>query len=253
MAKYLDELQQCVDPQDNDKILIFDESEGAQENKSKFALRSHFLSHLHTGVYSEVAHVHSGYEEELSNQRTVNIGDSVSASQQCNLYFFSDIIGQPYATRLWCSPGYTSWFTIYNVGMPVWIEATNPSTSYSIQLNNNPAGNGLATGWLTYSSSITTKEEKVPISKPVQKVKQLRGETFTWKDPDFPAKDGIADTGLYLEDIEALGLPGLVEECKVKDKPDKTYKAINMTKLIPVLVEAIKELSTRVEALENPK
>jgi len=251
MSKYLDELQQCIDPQDSDKMLIFDESEGSQPNKSKFCLRSHFLSHLHTGVYSPVAHVHTGYEEELSNQRSVNIGDAVSASLQCNLYFFSDIVGNPYATRFFASPGYQSWFTVYNTGMPVWIEALSPATAYSLQLANNPAGNGLAAGWLTYACSINTKKERVPITTPVEKVKSLRGETFRWDDPDFPDKNGIEDTGMYLEDIEALGLPGLVEECQVRDKPGKTFKALNTTKLIPVLIEAIKSLTARVEALEN--
>jgi hypothetical protein len=253
MSKYLDELQQCIDPQDNDKILIFDVSEGSQENRSKFSLRSHFLSHLHTGVYSEVSHTHSGFEEELSNQRSVNIGDAVAASSQCNLYFFSDALGNPYAARLFASPGFQSWFTIYNTGQPVWIESLSPSTSYSIQLNNNPAGNGLATGWLTYSCSVHNKKERVPISAPVEKVRSLRGETFVWNDPDFPEKNNIPDTGIYLEDLEALGLPGLTEECQVKDKPGRTFKAMNTTKLIPVLIEAVKELTTRIEALENTK
>ena len=53
----------------------------------------------------------------------------------------------------------------------------------------------------------------------------------------------MLDTGVVAQEIEALGLPGVTT---VRD--DGTH-AVNYEKLIPLLIEAIKELSNKVDAL----
>jgi len=47
------------------------------------------------------------------------------------------------------------------------------------------------------------------------------------------------------QEVEALGLPGIVTT------RDNGYKAVRYEKLVPLLIEAIKELSDKVEALEQ--
>ena len=54
---------------------------------------------------------------------------------------------------------------------------------------------------------------------------------------------GSADTGVIAQEIEALGLPG------VTTRRDAGTKAVRDDRLIPVLIEAIKELSAKVDAL----
>ena len=49
--------------------------------------------------------------------------------------------------------------------------------------------------------------------------------------------------GVIAQEIDALGLPGMVD---VRD--DGTY-AISYNRIIPLLIEAIKELSDKVDAL----
>ena len=59
-------------------------------------------------------------------------------------------------------------------------------------------------------------------------------------------EDGHSDdTGVIAQDIEKMNLPGVVVT-----RPDG-IKAVRYERLIPVLIEAIKELSTRVAALES--
>ena len=53
------------------------------------------------------------------------------------------------------------------------------------------------------------------------------------------------DTGVIAQEIEALGLPGITT-----NRTDGT-KAIRYEKLIPLLIEAVKELSAKVEVLEQ--
>ena len=50
---------------------------------------------------------------------------------------------------------------------------------------------------------------------------------------------------MIAQEVEALGLPGLVTT------RDNGYKAVRYEKLVPLLIEAIKELSDKVSALED--
>ena len=65
---------------------------------------------------------------------------------------------------------------------------------------------------------------------------------------------GKSDTGVIAQEIEALGLPNSTQ---IRDLSDAEgygeglteLKAVNYKKLIPLLIEAIKELSAKVDAL----
>ena len=66
---------------------------------------------------------------------------------------------------------------------------------------------------------------------------------FTWKEYRDQTPEGTQDTGVIAQEIEALGLPGLVRT------NEDGHKSVSYQKLIPVLIEAIKELSSKVDAL----
>ena len=98
------------------------------------------------------------------------------------------------------------------------------------------------------------KENITVISDAVQKVKTLKGITFTRK------KDSSEGTGLIAQDLEKV-LPQAVYEAEahfeknpisgetISELPE-TYKAIHYGNTVGLLVEAIKELSTKLEAAE---
>ena len=56
---------------------------------------------------------------------------------------------------------------------------------------------------------------------------------------------GEADTGVIAQEIEALGLPGITTT-----RADGT-KAVRYERLVPILIQAVKELSAKVTALEG--
>ena len=58
-------------------------------------------------------------------------------------------------------------------------------------------------------------------------------------------KRQIQDTGVIAQEVEALGLPN------VTTTRDDGTKAVRYDRLIPVLIEAVKELSAKVTALEG--
>ena len=94
-----------------------------------------------------------------------------------------------------------------------------------------------------YSSDKRLKDNITPIENPLAKVLSISGNTFNW---NAASKwEGKADTGVVAQEVEALGLPGLTDI-----REDGTH-AVRYEKLVPVLIEAIKELSAKVDNLEQ--
>ena len=96
------------------------------------------------------------------------------------------------------------------------------------------------------SSDENLKENLVAISNAVTKVGLVTGYTFDWKaDTGYDYLNSKADTGVIAQQIEALGLPGITTT------RDDGVKAVRYERLVPVLIEAVKELTARVKALES--
>ena len=94
-----------------------------------------------------------------------------------------------------------------------------------------------------YSSDKRLKDNITPIENPLAKVLSISGNTFNWNEAS--KWEGKADTGVVAQEVEALGLPGLTDI-----REDGTH-AVRYEKLVPVLIEAIKELSAKVDNLEQ--
>ena len=93
------------------------------------------------------------------------------------------------------------------------------------------------------SSDERLKDDIVPIPNALDKVLSISGNTFNWNAAS--SKEGQEDTGVIAQEIEKLGLPG------VTTIRETGTHAVNYEKLVPLLIEAIKELSTKVDALSN--
>jgi hypothetical protein len=128
-------------------------------------------------------------------------------------------------------------------------------TSANVQFNSigvgttasGTAGEIRATGDITafYSSDIRLKENITPISNALEKVKQISGNTYDWKEgyEEVHSHKGN-DVGVIAQEIEEI-LPQIVTN------RDTGFKAVQYEKIIPLLIEAIKELSTKIDRLEN--
>ena len=111
-------------------------------------------------------------------------------------------------------------------------------------------GTGTFTGDLIAfsSSDINLKENIKIIPNALDKVLSISGNTFNWKVglTDLVGHDnGEEDTGVIAQEVEALGLPGLTVT------RGDGIKAVDYEKLVPLLIEAIKELEARVKTLEG--
>ena len=92
------------------------------------------------------------------------------------------------------------------------------------------------------SSDKRLKDNIKPIEDPLAKILSISGNTFDWNEAS--GKEG-SDTGVIAQEVDALNLPGITT---IRD--DGTY-AVRYERLVPVLIEAIKELSAKVDNLEQ--
>jgi len=102
---------------------------------------------------------------------------------------------------------------------------------------------------IAFSTTISDerlKENIQPIEDALSKVSQLNGVTFTYK------ADGKESAGLIAQDVEKV-LPSAISEKQLPLKIDDgvEYKVLQYDQTIGLLVEAIKELTAKVEKLEN--
>ena len=108
-------------------------------------------------------------------------------------------------------------------------------------------GDGIFTGNITayYSSDISLKDNIRPIESAIFKVQQIRGVTFDWneKSNELQQEKGH-DVGLIAQEVEMV-LPEVIQIRK------DGIKAISYEKVVPLLVEAIKEQQTLIEDLSN--
>ena len=75
-------------------------------------------------------------------------------------------------------------------------------------------------------------------------VLKLRGVDFDWKEK----RDGVHDIGVIAQEVKKV-IPEVVQE--VKDLVEDTYLSVDYAKLVPVLIEAIKELKEEIDGLRK--
>lgn len=115
---------------------------------------------------------------------------------------------------------------------------------------SDPSGNMVAAGNVTAYSDPRLKENFKKINNPLYILEQLDGGTFTWKKdiPHIQGKAGKRDYGILADQVEKV-MPEIVTE-SIEIEGEK-YKTVAYEKLVPVLIEAIKELSNKIKELEG--
>ena len=121
----------------------------------------------------------------------------------------------------------------------------------NINAATNITGNTVITGILSvtdditafYSSDARLKDDIKPIEDPLAKVLSLSGNTYTWNEKSN--KEG-EDVGVIAQEVQEV----LPEAVTVRGDG---YLAVDYHKIIPLLVEAVKELTEKVQTLEQDK
>jgi hypothetical protein len=95
-----------------------------------------------------------------------------------------------------------------------------------------------------YSSDKRLKENVKNIESPLEKLNKINGVEFDWIEKQGVHGNKGHDIGVIAQEIEEV-LPEVVTT------RDNGYKAVKYEKIVPLLIEAIKELKTEIEELKN--
>ncbi|NQU87765.1 MAG: tail fiber domain-containing protein, partial [Mariniphaga sp.] len=159
----------------------------------------------------------------------------------------NNINGQSGANALYIKVGHPlhpvtgqQWEVTHVFGENVGISNVNPL--YTLDVN----GQVNASGGFSSFSDISFKKEISEISTPLEKILQLNGVEYNFKCEEYPEKN-FSDKrkiGLIAQDVEKI-IPGVVSTSM-----DGT-KSIFYSEIIPILIEAIKELQLQIAELQD--
>ena len=146
----------------------------------------------------------------------------------------------------------------YTAGTGITLTGTEFSIGQDVETTSNVQFNSLGIGTAApgtagliratndvvayYSSDKRLKENIKPIENALDKVSKLGGYEFDWNDKQ-DVYEGH-DIGVIAQEVEAV-FPELVTD------RDNGFKAVKYEKLVPALIEAIKELKAEVESLKS--
>ena len=104
-------------------------------------------------------------------------------------------------------------------------------------------------GYALYNiSDRRLKDNIVPITSSLDTIRKVQGVEFDWKNKT----DNKHDIGFIAQDIEAIPqLHPLINTQEFVDEPDKEYKVVAYEKLVPYLVESIKEQQGQINDLKE--
>ena len=122
------------------------------------------------------------------------------------------------------------------------IGASDIDDTYTLYTEGDIGASGNIVAYATSDEKL--KENIVEINDGLSLINQLRPVKFDWK-PDSPfGKLKETEYGLIAQEVEKV-LPLVVGDMKYD------YKGIDYEKIIPILISSIKELSNKVETLEE--
>jgi len=179
----------------------------------------------------------AGFEAYGSNQGTGYIYTGQSTAYGGGMFYNGD--GAPAFTSDEISNDYLSFFRRSN---------NTPHTVFGFHYNSDEV-RFVADVVAFYSSDERLKENVIPIGNSIEKVKQIRGVEFDW----IPKKDSDGsdihrheghDVGVIAQEIEKV-LPEVVET------RDNGYKAVKYEKIVPLLIESIKEQQKQIDELKK--
>jgi len=122
----------------------------------------------------------------------------------------------------------------------------NGNNEYRFEADGDFHADADVIAYSTTVSDATLKYNINPVEFALDKIKQLKGVTFNY------FKGNKASAGLLAQDVEKV-MPCAVAEKKLPlhTGDDKAYKTLHYDSVTAILVEAIKELTAKVEKLEN--
>ena len=169
--------------------------------------------------------------------------------------------------------------SIKNSGTATTIGVKGIADGTGLKYGVHSTGNMKATGTISATNNITAyssdgrlKENIVQISHPLEKIKQLRGVIYDWKEEVYemgftPMGDGKQEMGLIAQEVQKV-IPCAVTTAPFdtpliesddgkrwdgnpKHNPDDPYLTVAYDRIVPLLVESINAQQKLIEEMQN--
>jgi hypothetical protein len=116
---------------------------------------------------------------------------------------------------------------------------------------SDAAGNTVSAGNMSGYSDPRLKENAVKISDPFALINSINGYTFNWNSSSklTQGKWGKRDYGVLSSEVKMV-MPEVITESIADEETGLIYDTVDYTKLVPVLLEAIKILKREVDLLK---
>ena len=128
----------------------------------------------------------------------------------------------------------------------VGVGTTGPA--YTLDVN----GNAHASSFVT-SSDARFKKNVRPLTNSLQKITQLDGVVYEWNEFVNSRRDGyelnVPIVGLIAQDVEKI-IPEIISIWRLSDDCEDA-RAIDYTRIVPYLIEAVKEQQVQITTLSN--
>ena len=132
-------------------------------------------------------------------------------------------------------------------------EFTSPKVDSGISYNSSTNTLSVVGDVIAFASDDRLKTDKLPIDNPLDKVMQIEGFTFNFNEIGSEIYDtSVRHVGVSAQQIQKV-LPEAVVSAPINvvNNGDSDYLTVKYEKLVPLLIEAIKELNEKVEKLEQ--
>lgn len=118
-------------------------------------------------------------------------------------------------------------------------------------LNDNWFYNGTPLDYLHNHSDVRLKKDIKPLGNCLNKILNLSGVSFTWDKnvTSYAGRGKQTDIGLIAQEVEKI-IPEVVQETSIPNI-DFPIKNVDYSRIVPLLIEAIKEQQTQIESLNG--
>ena len=209
------------------------------------------------GTAGELLHQQTYTTSSAVNWKSISLTNPVQLieGQQYTIRFTNynwDFSNDPYAG------GVCNWNATLDYAFKTYI-VTSVEDNTTLAIGNGRVGIGTNTpreklevvGNICHTGSIGACSDKryktdfQTIANPLEKIQQLNGLYYNWKQSEFPDKQFTDERqlGVIAQEVEVF-FPEIVMT------DDEGYKSVDYSKLTPVLLEAIKEQQTIIQNME---
>ena len=206
---------------------------------------------------------HNGNNKLQTTASGVTVTGTLTATTLAGSLPYSSLTGTPTVptnnNQLTNGAGYVTSSGVTSVATGNGLSGGTITSTGTLTMSGSYSGSFSATGNITaYSSDQRLKNFKGKIENALDKVEQLNGYYYEWNDTaksiDAEAfKDGV-EIGINAQEVEAV-MPEVVTEAPIVKihELDTDNKTVYYDNIVPLLIEAIKELKGELEELKKDK